>query len=112
MSVHAGITADKWLQVLDPYFQLLSTGVDRTVFERVYDRIFQVPPLPASFIIVFNDRIFQVPPLLASFILLSFMTTASSMCLPLFASFFFSFDARIFQVRALCCVFPCVHARQ
>ena len=40
-ALNEGITPDSWLAVLEPYMQLLSTAVDKSVFLRVYERVFQ-----------------------------------------------------------------------
>ena len=40
-ALNQGITAETWMQVLEPYIQLLGSAVDKAVFERVYERVFK-----------------------------------------------------------------------
>lgn len=40
-ALNEGITVETWMEVLDPYMQLLGASVNKAVFDRVYDRVFK-----------------------------------------------------------------------
>jgi len=44
-ALNDGITVESWMGVLEPYLELLSSVVDKAVFDRVYQRIFEVTRL-------------------------------------------------------------------
>jgi len=44
-ALNDGITVESWMGVLEPYLELLSSAVDKAVFDRAYQRIFEVTRL-------------------------------------------------------------------